>query len=170
MKMLKIAALTLAGALPLLPALATAQGDDVTIIKFKKTVNHAFTEGEPLVVTVTKTGPAAVEVLWAADVPRGGTLVIHGGDSRYATPNVDFTPSRGSLVFAADDGEKTFSIPILIDGDPHEPPEQFHIGLAFQPLDDHGGHTVEIASPHAIGAIFMQGCPESLLQRNLCTR
>jgi len=37
MKMLKIAALTLAGALPLLPALATAQGDEVTIIKFKKT-------------------------------------------------------------------------------------------------------------------------------------
>jgi len=35
MKMLKIAALTLAGALPLLPALATAQGDEVTIIKFK---------------------------------------------------------------------------------------------------------------------------------------
>ncbi len=43
----------------------------------------------------------------------------------------------GSLFFGPDDTSKTFSVPILNDRDADEPTEQFLVGLASQPFDDH---------------------------------
>ena len=158
MKMLKIVALTLAGTLPLLPAMATAQddGDDgVTIIKFSRSAYTVFGEGNALEFTVVKDGPAEVQILWAAGAtaPRIGG----GGDGRAATVGKDFVRASGSLFFFADDTEKSFTVQTVADEEVGEPPEIFTVGLAFSPFDTHGNQRVEFApynGNHAFGIIL----------------
>ncbi len=146
MKLLKIAALTLAGALPLLPAMATAQddgNDDVTIIKFSRSAYTVTGEGNAPEFTVVKDGPAEVRILWAAGAtaPRIGG----GGDGREATAGKDFVRASGSLFFFADDTEKTFTVETIAGEEVGEPPEIFMVGLAFSPFDTHGNQRVEFA-------------------------
>lgn len=151
MKMLKIAALTLAGALPLLPAIATAQDDGVTTIKFSRSAYTVFGEGNALEFTVVKDGPAEVQILWAAGAtaPRIGG----GGDGRAATVGKDFVRASGSLFFFADDTEKSFTVQTVADEEVGEPPEMFMVGLAFSPFDTHGNKRVEFASYYANQAV-----------------
>jgi len=152
MKTLKLVVLTLVGALPLLPALATAQGGGLTIVGFEQRGNSHSYEGEDFEIWLVKDGPAAVTVIWTTGPP-------NLAQGKAATPHVDFTPSKGSVFFAADDTRKSFPIPILVDDDQHEPVESFYVGIALDPNDDYGEHTVEINSlgKYAHAQIFHQG-------------
>ena len=151
MKMLKIAALTLAGALPLFPTIATAQDDgtdDVTVIKFSRTVFFGL-EGDAIEFTVTKDGPAEVEIYWATASSANSQT---GSD---AEPGQDFVVSRGSLFFFGEDTEKTFTVQTIADGDDTEQAELVMVGLAINPLADIQGGSVEIPwySKSALGLI-----------------
>ncbi|MCY4286806.1 MAG: hypothetical protein OXC65_15880 [Thiotrichales bacterium] len=140
MKMLKIVALTLAGALPLLPAMATAQddGDDgVTMIGFSKSLFFGL-EGDAIEFTVTKEGPAEVQIYWAT----ASSANSHTGSD--AEPGKDFVASRGSLFFFGEDTEKTFTVQTIADGDDTEVAEVVMVGLAINPLADIQGGSVEL--------------------------
>ena len=148
MKILKTAALALIGALPFLPAMA----EDVTTVKFAQFSRSAGIFDNDIEFTVIKSGPAEVEVLWAT----GPANIAAGSDGTSATPNADFTMTRGSLFFGATETSKSFSVPILKPGVARNKTKLFQVGLAFPPFDNHGGHTVELKDngKQAVGVIL----------------
>ena len=126
--------------------------EDLTTVKFAQTATSAGMFDNEIEFTVTKSGPAEVTVLWTT----GAANIAAGSDSTHATPNVDFTMTRGSLFFSATETSKSFSVPILKPGTARSKTKLFQVGLAFPPFDNHGGAPVELKDnrKHAVGVIL----------------
>jgi len=153
MKKVRMAILAMAAVLAM-PMMAA--GADVTTVGFAKKAHPSVSGNDFIEFTVTKDGPAEVLVLWATS---RGQLFIHSGGVR-AEPGVDFAPRLGQLFFREDDTAISFRVPITPQTTPVSISDamsrDFIVGLALNPLDDHGGHTVEFRKggyEYAIGQI-----------------
>ena len=134
MKMLKIATLTLVGAVPLLPAIATAQHDslttaqdeNLTLIEFSQSAFFGL-EGQTIEFRVAKKGPAEARIRWTtSDDPNIDA----------ASAGEDYVASSATLFFAADDTEKTITVQTIADADVTEGLEVFVVRIS---LDGSGG-------------------------------